>query len=100
MNMQPSTTATSTATPHFEAGMTQADATEKCWRCRGDGSYFRLPDGCNPFAMRMPTLVGAMYRVNCFECKGSGRTIPGGLVAFHVTEAGAAAVGAELPKGN
>lgn len=27
-----------------------------------------------------------------------GRTIPGGLVAFHVTEAGAAAVGAELPK--
>lgn len=52
-----------------------ADATEKCWRCRGDGTYFRLPHGCNPFNMRMPTLVGAMYRVRCFECSGTGRVL-------------------------
>lgn len=56
----------------------------RCERCRGDGFYFRLPDGCNPFNMRMPTLVGAMYRVECFECKGSG--VRAALVAEQETK--------------
>ena len=48
-------------------------ATETCWRCRGDGRFWRVPDGFNPFYAGAQTTAGAMVRVRCYECDGTGR---------------------------
>lgn len=45
---------------------------QKCWRCRGDGYYFRVPNGCNPFLMGAIVAANSSRRVDCFECGGTG----------------------------
>jgi hypothetical protein len=53
--------------------MTSSVATEKCWQCRGDGAYWRVPDGFNPFlAGAMQTAAHSM-KVRCWRCEGTGR---------------------------
>jgi hypothetical protein len=44
----------------------------KCWRCRGDGYFYRVPDGFNPFSAGGWNTVRASYRVECYECGGTG----------------------------
>lgn len=46
---------------------------EKCWRCRGDGYFYRLPDGLNPFYMGAIRAAEASYRVECYTCGGTGK---------------------------
>lgn len=43
-----------------------------CQRCRGDGHYFRVPDGFNPFNAGAMATAAASEKVQCFECRGTG----------------------------
>lgn len=49
------------------------DATEKCWRCRGDGYFWRVPNGFNPFAAGGWATARASEKVRCYECDGTGK---------------------------
>lgn len=46
---------------------------EVCWRCRGDGHFYRVPDGFNPFYAGGFQTANASYRVECYTCDGTGR---------------------------
>lgn len=48
----------------------------KCWRCRGDGYYFRVPDGFNPFYAGAIQTAAVSERVDCYPCKGTGNASP------------------------
>lgn len=55
--------------------ITLADAlkTTKCWRCRGDGSFWICPEGFNPFSAGLRATASASRKVDpCYECRGSG----------------------------
>lgn len=56
--------------------MTGASAAEKCWQCRGDGAYWRVPDGFNPFRAGGFATAQASYRVRCWRCQGTGMLAP------------------------
>lgn len=56
--------------------MTQGKIAEgKCFQCRGDGYYWRVPDGMNPFAAGGWNTINASYKVVCFRCEGTGRAL-------------------------
>ena len=44
-----------------------------CERCRGDGFFYRVPNGFNPFYAGGFQTASAAYRVECYVCDGSGR---------------------------
>lgn len=44
----------------------------KCWRCLGDGHFWRVPDGFNPFSAGGWATARASWRVECFYCDGTG----------------------------
>lgn len=46
-----------------------------CWQCRGDGFYWRVPDGFNPFYAGGFQTARTMERVHCFRCEGTGRAL-------------------------
>lgn len=46
----------------------------KCWRCRGDGYFWRVPDGFNPFSAGGWATARTMRKVHCFVCDGTGKT--------------------------
>lgn len=46
---------------------------EKCWRCRGDGYFFRVPDGFNPFCAGAMMTAQVSEKIHCYECGGTGR---------------------------
>lgn len=54
------------------------NATKTCWRCHGDGFFWRVPTGFNPFYAGAQTTAGAMYKVRCYECGGTA----GGATEF------------------
>lgn len=54
--------------------MSNAEQTEVCWRCRGDGYFYRVPDGFNPFSAGGFQTANASYRVECYTCDDTGRT--------------------------
>lgn len=60
-------------THHQQAGRGKLTEAQKCWRCRGEGYYFRVPNGHNPFLMGAVVAANSSTRVNCFECQGTGR---------------------------
>ena len=47
--------------------------TEKCWRCRGDGYFYTVPSGFNPFLAGAIQTAAASRRVECWTCDGTGR---------------------------
>ena len=47
----------------------------KCWRCRGDGFFWRVPNGFNPFYAGAMATAAASRKVDCFECKRTGVVI-------------------------
>lgn len=49
------------------------DRTEKCWRCSGDGHFWRVPDGFNPFLAGAIQTAAVSRKVWCFECRGTGK---------------------------
>lgn len=51
---------------------------EKCWRCRGDGFFWRVPNGFNPFYAGAMQTAAVSRKVDCFECGGTGRTCADG----------------------
>ncbi len=40
-----------------------------CWRCRGDGYFWRVPNGFNPFRAGGWATARASWRVDCYECR-------------------------------
>lgn len=49
----------------------------KCWRCRGDGSYWICDAGFNPFFAGAHVAAAAARKVDpCFECNGTGWLSP------------------------
>lgn len=46
-----------------------------CWQCRGDGYYFRVPDGFNPFYAGGFQAARVAEKVRCFRCDGTGRAV-------------------------
>ena len=48
------------------------DKPVKCDRCEGVGSYWRAPDGFNPFRAGGFATARAAYRVSCWRCCGTG----------------------------
>lgn len=49
---------------------------KKCWRCRGDGFFFRVPSGFNPFLAGAIQTAAASVRVQCYTCNGTGKIEP------------------------
>ncbi len=47
----------------------------KCSRCRGDGYFWRVPDGFNPFSAGGWATARAMWKVHCYECNGTGAVL-------------------------
>lgn len=41
---------------------------EACLHCRGDGYYYRVPDGFNPFSAGLMASARSAYRVECYHC--------------------------------
>lgn len=44
----------------------------KCFQCRGDGYYWRVPDGFNPFYAGAIQTAAVSERVRCWRCQGTG----------------------------
>ena len=43
----------------------------KCWRCNGDGYYFRVPDGFNPFLAGAVQAANVSTKIICRECRSA-----------------------------
>lgn len=43
------------------------DHRETCWRCRGDGYYWRVPDGFNPFYAGARMTARVSQKIQCRE---------------------------------
>lgn len=46
---------------------------EKCFQCRGDGYYWRVPGGFNPFYAGAIMTAQVSERVRCWRCQGTGQ---------------------------
>lgn len=42
---------------------------------KGDGFYWRVPDGFNPFYAGAMAIARASEKVRCWRCEGTGRAI-------------------------
>lgn len=44
----------------------------KCQRCQGDGYYWRVPDGFNPFLAGGFQTAAVSEKIKCWACRGTG----------------------------
>lgn len=49
-----------------------ADRRRDCWMCRGDGHFWRVPDGFNPFYAGAIQTASVSRKVHCYVCDGTG----------------------------